>query len=137
LQEKANLQHREIVSLLGSRLTAIDAKPQSNIFIDVAADMKTKKMLFEVKSCNATNLLSQTRKGVSQLYEYRYRHDELRNAKPVLVLGTEPTDDLHWLIDYLIRDRGIAVCWLEADDILAAPSACSDCLEAIVHRLAP
>ncbi|MCU1265722.1 MAG: hypothetical protein JWM21_2040 [Acidobacteria bacterium] len=135
LREKANFQHRAIVNLLATRLRAAGINPLSNIFIDVAAEMPSKKMLFEVKSCQSINMLSQVRKGVSQLYEYRYRHLSLRGAKPVLVLETRPSNESDWIVEYLIRDRGIALCWLEGDETLAAPSACGDCLAPIVHRL--
>ncbi len=135
LREKANFQHRAIVGLLADRLNALGVKPLSNVFIDLAAHMPVKKMLFEVKSCVHSNMLSQVRKGISQLYEYCYRHDELKGAKPVLVLETRPDKELEWLIDYLIKDRGIALCWLEGEDTFAAPGVCADCLGPIVHRL--
>ena len=137
LREKANMQHRAMVALLANRLTALGITPLFNVFIDVAANMPSKKMLFEVKSCRIENLLAQVRKGVSQLYEYRYRHEEMNGAKPVLMLEQKPKDNLAWLVDYLIKDRGIALCWLEGDETLAAPAACEDCLGQIVHRIEP
>ncbi len=135
LREKANFQHRAIITLLSDRLKTLGVQPLANVFVDIAAQMPTKKMLFEVKSCNLDNLLSQVRKGVSQLYEYRYRHNDLHGAKPVLVLETRPEKGLEWIIDYLIKDRGIAICWLEGEDTFAAPNSCADCLGSIVHRL--
>lgn len=136
LREKANLQHRAIVSLIVDRLRAQDTAPLSNIFIDVAA-LQPKKLLFEVKSCRLDNMLAQVRKGVSQLYEYRYRHSDMEGAKPVLVLEKKPSNGLEWLINYLVKDRQIALCWLEGDAELAAPAACEDCLGKIVNRLDP
>lgn len=134
LREKANLQHRAIVSLLANRLRARGIKPESNIFVDLCCRVP-KKMLFEIKSCHQGNLLSQVRKAISQLYEYRYRHEELQDAKVVIALESRPTGELAWLTNYLIKDRKIALCWLEGEDNLACPTACEDCLGTIVDRL--
>jgi hypothetical protein len=136
LREKANLQHRTMVSLVANALEASGSPPLSNIFIDVAT-LQPKKMLFEVKSCRLENMLEQVRRGVSQLYEYRYRQVQINGAKPVLVLENRPAHSLEWVIKYLVKDRQIAVCWLEGEENLAAPSACKDCLEKIVNRLEP
>ena len=134
LREKANLRHRVLVQLLAERLRAHDVTPESNVFVDLCC-LAPKKMLFEAKSCRPENLLSQIRKGVSQLYEYRYRHDELNGAKLVLALESRPEGSLDWLLDYLVDDREIAVCWLEGEDNLTCPSWCQDCLGPIVNRI--
>ena len=136
LREKANLAHREIVKLLADRMRAQGMIPESNIFIDLASRSQ-KKMLFEIKSCRPENLLSQVRKGISQLYEYRYRHNDLAQAKLVLALESRPTEPLDWLVNYLVGDRSIAVCWLEGNDNLACPSWCEDCLGNLVNRIEP
>jgi hypothetical protein len=134
LREKANLAHRALVKLLADRLRAQDIQPESNIFVDLCC-REPQKMLFEIKSCSPDNLLSQVRKGVSQLYEYQYRHTALNGAKLILALETNPAEQLDWLIDYLVHDRTIAVCWLEGEDNLACPSYCQDCLGGIVNRI--
>ena len=134
LREKANLAHRALVKLLSDRLRAQDVKPESNVYVDLCC-RAPKKMLFEVKNCRPENLLSQVRKGVSQLYEYRYRHDELNEAKLVLALESRPIGQLDWLVDYLVEDRTIAICWLEGEDNLACPSWCQDCLGTLVNRI--
>ncbi len=134
LREKANLQHRSLVSLLADRLRAQNRKPESNIFVDLCCT-SPKKMLFEIKSCRPENLLQQVRKGISQLYEYRYRHQELKDAKLVLALESRPEGSLEWLLDYLIADLSIAVCWLEGEDNLACPIYCQDCLGVLVNRI--
>lgn len=75
--------------------------------------------IFEMKSSDASIIIDQVRKAVSQLYEYRYRYyssGQIRkNAVLVIVLQTSPTVQL-WLKDYLLFDRHIAVCWLLEDN---------------------
>ena len=112
LRENANLQHRTILNLLANRMRAQGWNPESNIFIDLCC-RSPQSLLFEVKSCRPANLLSQVRKGLSQLYEYRYRHADLHNAELVLALETRPSGDLEWIIDYIMEDRSINICWLE------------------------
>lgn len=131
LREKANLQHRLIVKLIADKLRARDYVPESNIFIDLCCE-KPEKILFEIKSCNLSNQLSQVRKGISQLYEYRYRHDKLHNAKLVLALENAPFADMSWITDYLVQDRSISMCWLEGENNIVCPELCKDDLSMII-----
>ncbi len=75
--------------------------------------------IFEMKSSDASIIIDQVRKAVSQLYEYRYRYyssGQIRkNAVLVIVLQTPPTHQ-PWLKDYLLFDRHIGVCWLLEDN---------------------
>jgi len=75
--------------------------------------------IFEMKSSDASIIVDQVRKAVSQLYEYRYRYyssGQIReNAVLVIVLQNSP-DRQPWLKDYLLFDRHIAVCWLREDN---------------------
>lgn len=75
--------------------------------------------LFEMKSSDASIIVDQVRKAVSQLYEYRYRYyssGQIReNAVLVIVLQQSP-DNQPWLKRYLLFDRHIAVCWLREDN---------------------
>lgn len=137
LRERANLKHREMVNLIASRLRALGEIPLFNDFIDVATTTPGNEKLFEIKSCRPENLLSQVRKGVSQLYEYRYRHPDLQDGNPVLVLEQRPENELEWVIDYLINDRQIMACWLEGDDTLAAPASCEAVLGQLANRYEP
>lgn len=74
--------------------------------------------IFEMKSSDASIIVDQVRKAVSQLYEYRYRYyssGQIReNTVLVIVLQKSP-DAQPWLKDYLLFDRHIAVCWLRED----------------------
>jgi hypothetical protein len=137
LRERANLKHRELMKLIADRIRTLDEIPYFNQYIDIATSAPGHERLFEIKSCRPENILAQIRKGVSQLYEYRYRHQDLAAAKLILVLEERPQNDLAWLIDYLTRDRQIDLCWLEGDETLAAPNACEPSLGRIVHHYEP
>lgn len=75
--------------------------------------------IFEMKISDASIIVEQVRKAVSQLYEYRYRYynsGKIReNAVLVIVLQKSP-DEQPWLKEYLLFDRRIAVCWLREDN---------------------
>ena len=74
------------------------------------------KYIFEVKSTTNENLLSQTRKGISQLYEYRFRYqDEVGyDVNLCLVMPGQPKE-LDWLEEYLFNDRNIGLIWFDDD----------------------
>ena len=131
LRERANLQHRLLVALLSKKLKANDIEPKFNTFIDLCCD-SPQKLLFEVKSCNSENQLEQIRKAISQLYEYRYRHSDMKDSTLVLALEEKPKMD--WMVDYLVTDRNISLCWLEGEENLACPKACQEKLSLLVDR---
>ena len=78
--------------------------------------------IFEVKS-GGEGIAEQVRKGVSQLYEYRYRYaremKRFKGARLCLVLPGVPS--IEWMPDYLCRDRGINLCILQIDEDAALP----------------
>lgn len=114
-RQKSNLQHKILMSQLDEHLRKLGATPKENEHIDLYAELTTDTgFLFEVKSVHSENLLSQTRKGLSQLYEYRFRYSEdiLKNSTLCLVYPYEPTE-INWLQDYLCVDRGIAIAWFD------------------------
>ncbi len=108
------------MSQLDEHLRKLGATPKENEHIDLYAELTDGVgFLFEVKSVHSENLLSQTRKGLSQLYEYRFRYSEdiLKNSTLCLVYPHEPTE-INWLQDYLCLDRGIAIAWFDNEKIL-------------------
>ena len=116
-RQKSNLRHKILLSQLDEHLRKLGAKPMDNEHIDLYAELPSDgSFLFEVKSANTENLLSQTRKGLSQLYEYRFRYsDDIKeNATLCLVYPKEP-NEIDWLEDYLCNDRDIAVAWFEGE----------------------
>ena len=120
-REKANREHARILTMLAAKLRANGHCPLENVFIDLYSEIENQTYIFEVKSNNRRNALSQIRKAVSQLYEYRYRGNK-DGAILCIVLQEQPSQD--WIEDYLLHDRGILVCWLVDDVRLECPEEC-------------
>lgn len=121
-RQKSNLTHKIITALLDEHLRHLGANPKENEHIDMFAELPdSSTYLFEIKSVVAENLLSQTRKGISQLYEYRYRYlDEVgEKTKLCLVYPNEP-NEIEWLQDYLCSDRDIAVLWFNENQLFVS-----------------
>jgi len=72
--EKSNNAHKAILNKLHDFLDARGYKTSENVQVDLFANVKGQEWIFEVKSTNDDNFLSQVRHGISQLYEYRYRY---------------------------------------------------------------
>ena len=126
-RQRSNLNHRVLVHKMDEHLRAKGAKPYENEHIDLFAQIPGDgNFLFEMKSVSNENLLSQTRKGLSQLYEYRYRYkgDIGEEVTLCMVYPDEPTE-IDWLQEYLCIDRNIAVCWFSGD-VLKYSSLCAD-----------
>jgi hypothetical protein len=127
-REKANREHARILNMLAALLRLRYADVFENTFIDLFVDAGGQPFIFEVKSNNSRNVLSQIRKAIAQLYEYRYRRSQ-PDAKLCIVLQEKPPQD--WIIDYLLNDREIYVCWLVADVQLECPEECHHALASI------
>jgi hypothetical protein len=122
-REKANREHARILNMLATslRLRYDNDNVQENVFIDLLVNTESHSFIFEVKSNNSRNVLSQIRKAIAQLYEYRYRSD-LPQAVLCIVLQQQPPQA--WVVDYLLNDREILVCWLVDDVRLECPAQC-------------
>ncbi|MES2266496.1 MAG: hypothetical protein V4520_07035 [Bacteroidota bacterium] len=128
-RQKSNLQHKILMSQLDEHLRKLGAIPKENEHIDLYAELDNSKgFLFEIKSVHSENLLSQTRKGLSQLYEYRYRYsaDILKDSTLCLLYTYEP-NEINWLQDYLCKDRRIAVAWFD-NEKFCYPDICKEML---------
>ena len=131
-RQKSNLQHKILMSQLDEHLRKLGAIPKENEHIDLYAELaESQGFLFEVKSVHSENLLSQTRKGLSQLYEYRFRYsdDILKNSTLCLIYPFEPIE-IGWLQEYLCVDREIAIAWFDKEKF-CFPSYCRSKLEQI------
>lgn len=113
----ANVTHAELLDVLGSFLSSHGYRVEANQFVDGFTRLKSGPAIFEAKSLTDDNELTQVRKGLSQLYEYRFRHG-FRNASLWLILSRPPKED--WMVDYLEKDRGVHVLWLNEGE-LAGP----------------
>jgi hypothetical protein len=133
-RQRANLMHKILLEKLFSYLEQRGSKPYENEHIDLFVELPTKeKFVFEVKSVNETNLLSQTRKGVSQLYEYRYRYKKIigHDVKLCLVFPKKPTS-VPWLQKYLCTDRDIGVIWFDEDSTLNYSRYCKKMIKPLM-----
>lgn len=119
-RQKSNLNHKMLLQKLEEYLESLGCDPVENDHIDLFAHIpKDGKFLFEVKSITSENLLSQTRKGISQLYEYRFRYQDQigYDVNLCLVLPKQPSE-LNWLEEYICTDRKIGLIWFnERDEI--------------------
>lgn len=111
-RERANQIHWNLIDSKSSFLAERKLEPCANEHIDLFADDQGDVILYEMKSVDSVsgNLLSQIRKAVAQLYEYRYIYEE-PDARLCIVTNHGITKKDDWLLDYLSRDRLIAYEW--------------------------
>lgn len=109
-RERASTSHETLVSLMAERLRQRGAIPKANRYVDLSARLNEEDYLFEMKSTTEDNPHSQIRRGLSQLYEYRYIQN-VEKAKLVLVIENPLPKKNHWMEDYLINDRGVLLVW--------------------------
>lgn len=121
--ERANMTHERLRSTLANRIKRLGFVPTYNRYIDLAVRMANRDFIIEVKSSG--NVRAQIRRGISQLYEYRYLQS-LPDAVLVLLLEKPLSGENRWLLDYLIEDRGICVLWDDRDDELFTTGKCME-----------
>jgi hypothetical protein len=107
--ERATNAHIALVNLVAQRIRENGGIPKSNQLIDLAVRLD-QDYIFEMKSTNDDNVRSQVRKGMSQLYEYRYLQNR-PDAKLILVVENPLGISHSWLIDYMESDREINIVW--------------------------
>jgi hypothetical protein len=108
--ERAHGAHRRLVNLVAQRLRTAGFLPRYNQLIDLAARVKDKSYLFEMKSLTDENARLQIRIGTSQLYEYRYLQG-IPSATLVLVVEKALSREVDWMLDFLESDRGVRLLW--------------------------
>ena len=137
-RQRRNLAHRELVDKMADWLRTLNASPKENEHIDLCAHIPNDGFfIFEMKS-GGENLLEQIRKGISQLYEYRYRYRDLIHDEEVtlcLVLPENP-NSIPWVTDYLCVDRGISICWFDSQGPLKWPQSCAGSMRVLVPQTA-
>lgn len=134
-RQRANLNHKIILQQLEDYLEEKGADPVENEHIDLYAQIPNDgKFLFEVKSISESNLLSQTRKGVSQLYEYRFRYRGVigYDVNLCLVYPEEPTS-ITWLQEYICSDRNIAIIWFNSKGELEYSKHCGEFIQSLAQ----
>ena len=137
-RQRANLSHKVLLEKLYDHLSSLGATPLENEHIDLFAQLSPEdKFVFEVKSITVNNLLSQTRKGVSQLYEYRYRYKDVigYDVNLFLVYPEEPVA-VPWLQEYLCKDRHIGIIWFDENDDIQFSSYCESMTKSLTQQKA-
>lgn len=117
--ERANQAHLTLVNVVASRLRSAGCIPRCNQLVDLAARYNDIPYIFEMKSITPENMRSQIRRGLSQLYEYRYLQC-LNDAILVLVIESPLSQEYMWLLDYLEQDRAIRLLWDGGGELYAS-----------------
>ncbi len=107
--DRATNAHIALVNLVAQRVRESGGIPKSNQLIDLAVRLD-RDYIFEMKSTNGDNVRSQVRKGMSQLYEYRYLQNK-PSAKLILVVEKPLGESQAWMLDYIETDREINLVW--------------------------
>lgn len=118
--ERANRAHQVALFALDDELRKRGFKPTSDKLLDLFCELPSGPAIYEVKSLSETNWLSQVRKGIAQLKEYRFRYGLTDKAALYLVCSSPIPDN--WVLDLLIAEYGIGCCW-QAEDGFAGPGA--------------
>jgi len=113
--DRAINAHRDLVNLVAERIRLAGGVPKSNQFIDLATTID-RDFIFEMKSTTTGNVISQVRKGISQLYEYRYLENK-PDASLVLVVENPLANGESWILDYMETDRNIHLVWDGNDNL--------------------
>ena len=125
-RQRRNLAHKELIDMMEKWLRGLGAIPQDNDHIDLFTKIPGDgSFIFEMKS-GGESLLEQIRKGLSQLYEYRYRYRSVIGDNQIslcLVLPEYPIS-IPWITDYLCTDREINICWFDEEGTLFCPEIC-------------
>ena len=119
--ERANNAHIALVNLVAERIRNAGGIPKSNQFIDLATTID-RDYIFEMKSTTAGNVTAQIRKGISQLYEYRYLENK-PEANLILVVENPLTHPESWMLNYMETDRNIHLVWDGDNNLYGTPNS--------------
>lgn len=121
--ERANTGHLITLRMLADRVATIGGKPMQSTLIDMYAELD-KPYLFEVKTITPDNYISQVRKAVAQLTEYRFREDLPTTTEKVIVLSDAPYENPKWILPYLQDDRGLSIAWVDSSGNVFCTDGC-------------
>ncbi len=107
--ERANKTHWSLVDGKSRFLLAKGLQPLQTTHIDLFVKDPAQVVIYEMKSVtdSGAHLLSQVRKAVAQLLEYRYVYSEPL-ARLCIVTNKAPGSTGAWILDYLAGSLGIA-----------------------------
>lgn len=126
-KDRAVKSHQMLTNLTANKIRAAGAIPKRNPYIDLSTRIGEQIYIFEMKSSNDENVHNQVRRGVSQLYEYRYIQ-QIKEANLVLVIENKLPPKQEWLADYLLSDRGIFLVWDGDREKLYCPDSIKETL---------
>lgn len=133
-RQRRNLAHKELIDKMEMWLKGLGVASKENEHIDLFAKLPSKQaFIFEMKS-GGESLLEQIRKGLSQLYEYRYRYKDqigYDNVSLCLVLPEQP-QSIPWVTEYLCDDREINICWFDANNRPEFPVLCNEQMKNLI-----
>lgn len=120
-RERASRSHYMLEELIVELAKAQKLSPRYNQNIDIFFKTPSGAVLVEIKSCTDNNFHSQLRKGVSQLFEYRFLYGSLLgpNVAMLLLMECAPPSSKRWLVDY-VRSLGIILAWKEPHERMIA-----------------
>lgn len=116
--ERGTRRHESLVAEISERLVELDLEPYEHPETFDICVFEPRPLLIEVKSVHAGNARAQIRKGVAQLFEYRWSWELPEETTLVLALDADPQK---WLPkDYVefVESMGIAVIWKTGSDLL-------------------
>lgn len=134
-RERANHAHHLLEQITADSARALGYEPRYNENIDLYFGTPYGTVLAEMKSCDDASVHSQIRRGVSQLFEYRYVYRNLLGADPTttLIVETRPPREKAWLIDYLTT-LGIVIAWKQPwENSLVSSQPIPDALTGIIQ----
>ena len=135
LLEKANSLHELLVEKCANEIRSAGGTPFENQnSFDVAE--KNFGILIEVKSVTEFNSVSQARKAVAQLLEYRYMHREMFTAEKVDLYLVTNENLANYVeekfIEFLEQELSIQLFWLSGESLIDSQG--NTLLSVITHR---
>ena len=118
-RERASKSHHSLERALAKLAKTCGFAPKYNQNIDIYFETPHGTVLSEVKSATDINFHSQVRKGISQIFEYRFLYQNLFEEKVtmLLVMECKPPREKQWLVDY-VGSLGITLAWKLSDEDL-------------------
>jgi len=110
--DRANLIHHKLVTAKAGFLEEREFPARQNESVDLYSESKGDTVLYEMKSISDSNFVTQVRRAISQLYEYRYVFG-VAGARLCVVTNKYPEAHARWYLNYLQKDREVAYVWTE------------------------
>jgi len=136
-RERANKSHYMLEGILADLAKQQGFTSKYNQSIDIFFETLHGTVLAEIKSCTDNNFHSQVRKGVSQLFEYKFLNTSLFTGHVTMLLFVEtvPPKEKMWVVDYL-KSLGILIAWKDsATRTMVTTSSIPPALEKIITHI--